>query len=293
MTQDRINVETVAKSFGQAAKTYDKAALLQHEVARRLCQRLDFMHISPQTIVDLGCGTGYIHSQLAQRFPKASLIGLDIAEGMLQQRAAQGSGSTLICGDAQSIPLQDNSVDLIFSNLMIHWCSDIDAVFREVTRILRPNGLLIYSSLGPDTLYELRSAFAKVDTETHVHSFRDMHDYGDLMMAGALSDPVTDMERIVVHYDQVNHLMRDLKQIGAHNLHPGRRKTLTGKQTFLQLSGHYETYRNAQQKLPATYEVIYGHAWGSEASPELINAAKEVNIPIETLKSMLKQGALT
>lgn len=289
--QDIYELHSVAKSFSKAADSYDKAAFLQREVAHRLCQRLDFMRITPNLILDLGCGTGAIHPELSQRYAHAKLIGLDVASGMLDyinQNEKHNKATNLLCADVCQIPLQENSVDLVFSSLMIHWCTDQSKVFQEIARVLRPDGLLIFSSLGPDTLWELRHAFAEADESAHVHVFKDMHDYGDMMQKMLFIDPVTDMEKITVQYNDVSELMRDLKKIGAHNQHPDRRKTLTGKQRFISAKKAYENYRNSQQKLPATYEVIYGHAWGSEMSSQFISAAGEINVPIDTLKKMLR-----
>lgn len=255
------------RAFDRAAPDYDAAAVLQREVGQRLLERLDLIRFTPQRILDAGCGTGLCLPGLRQRYPKASITALDIAEGMLRTaRGRQGLWQRLrkstgfVCGDVERLPLRDESVDLIFSNLTFQWCVDLPAMFAELRRVLRPGGLLLFTSFGPDTLHELRDSWAQVDDRPHVNVFPDMHHVGDWLLQTPFADPVTDVERITLTYDDVFAIMRDLKTIGAHNVLAGRARGLTGKSRIAALREAYETWRR-DGRLPVTYEVVFGHAW--------------------------------
>jgi len=250
----------IADQFNRAAASYTQAALLQEEVGSRLNERLDYINIHPRTILDLGCGTGKQLALLTARYPQAEIIGVDFAEKMLHQ-AAKKNKSSLICASAQHLPFADNSVDLIFSNLMFQWCDPLIFALQESYRVLREGGLLLFTSFGPDTLQELRYCWAQVDRFPHVNEFTDMHHVGDWLMQTNFNDPVMDMEYIILTYHDVMSLMRDLKNIGATNADPKRRKTLTGKNKLQMLAQHYQQFVTEEQRLPATYEVVYGHAW--------------------------------
>jgi malonyl-CoA O-methyltransferase len=277
-TADLIPLDrhAVRDSFARAAATYDDAAVLQREVADRLLERLDYIKMRPLRILDLGCGTGYLTRLLSQRYPSAQIIGLDLALPML--RAAQrhtrvrlpfGLGRRLSrCryanADAEALPLSDTSFDLVVSNLTLQWC-DPDRVFRECRRVLRPAGLFLFTTFGPDTLKELRAAWRAVDGRVHVHDFIDMHDLGDALVRARFADPVMDVEHLMLTYSRVAGLLRDLKAIGAHNAAAARRQTLTGKHEFAQFEQAYEGFRRPDGLLPASHEVIFGHAWIPES----------------------------
>lgn len=264
---DRMPDKRLARrSFEHAAAAYDDAAVLQREVAQRLLQRLDLMKIQPRRVLDLGCGTGHCITGLMQRYRRAEIVALDIALPMLAQARRRGRWlrkARCVCADAERLPFADGGFDLVFSNLMLQWCVDIEAVFRELQRVLRPGGLLLFTSFGPDTLAELRSSWAKVDGYSHVNAFLDMHDVGDALIRTRFSDPVMDIERLTVTYPDVWRLMRDLKQIGAHNVTVGRPRGLTGKSHMQRLVQAYEAFRS-EGVLPASYEIVNGHAWSTE-----------------------------
>ena len=257
-------------SFEHAADTYDAAAVLQREIADRLLSRLEVVRLKPRTILDVGCGTGYDLRQLARRYPRARILGLDIAETMAR-RARSKSGlwqrmtgrRLFACGDAERLPLASASVDMVISNLTLQWC-DPQVVFAEAGRVLRPGGLLMFTSFGPDTLRELREAWRMVDATPHVHGFIDMHDLGDMLIHAGFADPVMDMEQLTLTYVDVMGVMRDLKQIGAHNAAVSRARGLTGKMRFARFRAAYES-QTRDGRIPATYEVVYGHAWAPEA----------------------------
>jgi len=259
----------VRDAFDAAAPRYDEAAVLQAEVGRRLLERLDWMRCTPSRVLDLGCGTGLQTIELARRYPDAEVIALDLAHAMAKATGTRTAAerTRMVCGDAAALPLADGSVDLIFSSLAMQWCMNIDAVFSEIHRVLRPNGLLMFSTFGPDTLRELRSSWAAVDDHNHVNAFFDLHDLGDALDRTRFSDPVMDCERLTVTYPEAIDLMRDLKAIGAHNVTAGRPRGLTGRGALRAVTDAYETYRDADGRLPATYEVVYGQAWRTETDP--------------------------
>ncbi len=264
----------VRAAFNRSARNYDGVAVLQREVGDRLLERLDLIRLQPKTILDIGSGTGYISDALTRRYRKAQVISLDLADNMLRlARKRQGwfSRQRFVCGDAESLPLADGSVDMIVSNLTLQWCHDLDAVFAEFRRVLAPEGVVLFATLGPDTLKELRRAWQAVDGLSHVNAFIEMHDVGDAMLRARLADPVMDVEHLTMTYGSVLAIMRDLKTLGAHNVTQGRARGLTGKNHLAQMIKHYEQFRR-DGVLPVTYEVVYGNAWRAQLSEGTNNA---------------------
>ncbi len=253
-----LDKRRMRESFEHATDTYDAVAVLQREIADRLLARLEVVRLKPKVILDIGCGTGYDVRKLMQRYPRARVLGLDIVAAMAN-RARRNSGlwrrltgrCGFACGDAERLPLAPASVDMIVSNLALQWC-DPRTVFAEAKRVLRPGGLLMFTTFGPDTLRELRDAWRAADDAPHVHAFIDMHDIGDMLIHAGFADPVMDM--------------RDIKQLGAHNVALNRARGLTGKARFARFRAAYES-RARNGKIPATYEAVYGHAWVSETEP--------------------------
>lgn len=234
-----------------------------------MLERLDYIKLKPRSLLDAGSGTGWGGRQLAERYPDAQLISLDIAIGMLQAahgRAAWwqvlfgGKRQLPVCADVESLPLASGSLEMVWSNLALQWCNDLPATFVELQRVLKPEGLLMFSTFGPDTLRELRQSFRGVDDHSHLNRFADMHDIGDMLMQAGFAEPVMDMEYMTLTYDDVRGVLQDLKAIGAHNATAGRAQGLMGKKAFARLVENYEKLR-CDGKLPATYEVVYGHAW--------------------------------
>ena len=277
-----IDLARVRRSFGRSARAYDAAAVLQKRVRDELLERLDVVRLEPAVVLDLGAGTGHASLALKRRYRSSQVIALDLAEGMLREASRR---QTLlrrfrrVCGEASALPLRDGSVDLVFSNLMLQWCQDPDAVFGECRRVLKPGGLLTFTTFGPDTLVELRRAWAAADSRTHVNRFIDMHDLGDALVRSGLAEPVMDVERVTLTYAEVRDLMRDLKDIGAHNANAGRPRGLTGKGTLARMTAAYEALRK-DGRLPATYEVVYGQAWCPVAPPRRKGLPGEVVVPI-------------
>ncbi len=259
-----LDTASVRRAFGRAGGSYDAAAVLQADVRLNLLARLDFAALAPRVVLDAGTGTGHGARALKRRYPHARVIALDSAFGMLRAAGRQRGWLRrfdCVCADAAALPLQDASIDLIQSNLMLPWC-DPGAALAEFRRVLAPRGLLSFTSLGPDTLRELRTAWASVDAASHVHGFIDMHDLGDALVRAGFAAPVLDVERYTVTYAAGRQLMEDLKATGAHNAASGRPRGLTGRRKFAAMLSAYEQFRH-DGRLPATVEVVFGHAWGA------------------------------
>jgi malonyl-CoA O-methyltransferase len=283
-----LDASRVRRSFDRAAATYDAAAVLQAEVRESLLARLDWVALQPRVVLDAGAGTGHAARALQRRYPKATVIALDVAPRMLQAAGRQQSWLrpfARVCADAERLPFADGSVDLILSNLMLQWCNP-DAVFAEFRRVLAPHGLLSFTALGPDSLRELRSAWQNVDSYTHVNQFIDMHDVGDALVRGGFASPVLDVERYTLTYSDVRRVAADLKATGATNATRGRPKGLTGRRAFAALLAAYEGFRR-DGRLPATYEVVFGHAWTPEADPRR-GGADGCAVSLDEIKRQLR-----
>lgn len=259
----------VRRAFNRAANSYDNFAVLQHEVCGRMLERLGYIKQKPAFILDVGSGTGFGMRGLSLRYPGAHLIALDMAIEMLHvsrsklgwwRKLFDGGRHSYICADVEALPLAKDSVELMWSNLTLQWCNDLPATFSELHRVLKVDGLVMFSTFGPDTLKELRIAFHSVDGYRHMNRFTDMHDIGDMLKDAGFAAPVMDMELITLTYNDVKAIMQDLRSIGAHNATIGRGQGMMGKAAWLVLQENYERFRK-NGKLPATFEVIYGHAW--------------------------------
>ena len=274
MADDVIDKAAVRRSFEQAAATYDAHAVLQHEVCRRMLERLDYIKLQPVAILDAGSGTGNALPGLMARYPGVPLIALDLAHSMLargrgrlrwwQSLPAMRPPLHLVCADIERLPIKSESVTLVWSNLALQWVNDLPRTLAELHRVLAPGGLLMFSTFGPDTLKELRNAYEQTDGRTHVSRFVDMHDIGDMLVGARYADPVMDMEQLTLTYPDVRTLMRELKAIGARNATPGRPLALSAKSVLQSVERRYEPLRR-EGKLPATFEVVYGHAWKPQA----------------------------
>lgn len=290
--QITIDKKAVSRNFNRAADSYEHASFVPNEIGERLFERLEYIKINPLNILDLGSGTGTFSQKLLLKYPKANIFSADIADGMLNyaRDARNGDNSNILslCADAEKLPIKPYSIDLIFSNCCFHWCYDLISLFSECKRILKPGGLLLFSTFGPDTLMELRDSLAKLDPENqHVNIFLDMHDIGDILLHAGFEDPVMDMERLTLLYQNVAELHRDLKWSGE-NLSTTRfikiiencdenvredkyfstkntpeqnyyNRNLTTKQ----LSAEYAIYQKEDGLLPATFEIVFGHAFQS------------------------------
>lgn len=235
-----------------------------------MLERMQYIKIDPGRIIDAGCGVGHGAERLAKRYPGAQVLGLDFALPLLRV-GARGGDSLLrrvlkrtrvdyLCADFASTPLAAASVDLAWSNLALHCAGDPQPAFRELHRVLRVGGLLMFSCYGPDTLKELKTAFAARDAAAHVHGFIDMHDLGDMLSTCGFAAPVMDMELITLTYADVDALLADLRATGEQNVLAERRRGLTGKRVLGAMRAAYENLRR-DGRLPASFEIVYGHAW--------------------------------
>ncbi len=274
-----LDKQRIRKAFDKAAGSYDKAAVLQKEICSRLVEKLEVVNLSPHYILDAGSGTGEAVKPLQKRFKKADVVLLDVSERMLEKAAKQGAlfrKPLAVCGDIESLPFADNSFELVFSNLAMQWCNDVSAVLAEFKRVLKPGGLLVFTTFGPDTLKELRASWQKVDEAVHVNAFLDMHDIGDALLQNGYAEPVMEAELITVNYSEVGNLMQDLRDIGANVTANGHRRGLLTRNMLAQLERAYDVFRE-EGVLPATYEVIYGHAW----LPETVVSGTSVQVNFE------------
>ncbi len=277
-----IDLVQVRRLFARTARIAD-SNFLRREIAGRMRERLELVKIAPNAVLDAGCGEGDDLAEMRQAFPSSNLIAVDaswemLTAGQSRQTSIQTSmrrllgkwlpgrsgpsdrlDAKLVCGDFANLPLASNSVDLIWSNLALHWHPQPDRVFFEWRRVLNVNGLLMFSCFGPDTLKELRTAFSRTGKTAHILPFVDMHDFGDMLVHAGFSTPVMDMETITVTYADVDKLIMDVRAFGGNPL-ATRSKGLLGKGPWSQIRTELENTRSSG-KLPLTFEIIYGHAF--------------------------------
>ena len=281
----RLDRAALRAGFERAGAGYDEAAVPQAHVRAELLSRLELVNLDPKVIVDLGCGTGQGAKALKRRFRGASVIALDVAASMLKQAARHSSWLRPLLpvrADALRLPLTDGVVDLVFSSLLLHWVNDLDAVLAEVRRVLAPGGFFSFATLGPDTLRELRQAWSAADPGLRVNGFRDMHDVGEALSRAGFSEPVLDVERLTVTYDDVAALRHDLRATGAGNACAARPRGLTTPRSWQRMVAAYESLRSGGT-LPATCEVVYGAAWNGGSRPGAAVRQGETRIPVHAI----------
>jgi len=270
----------VRRHFARAAATYDDAAILQKEIGARLAERLDVVKLAPSAVLDAGCGTGDAQAELGARFPNARYVGLDVALPMVAAAKAKAGARrsalarifasfpggrranepAFICGDLAATPFATGRFGLVWSNLALQWIDDLPAALAEMHRVLAVDGLATFATFGPDTLKELRGAFAEVDRHVHVSRFVDMHDVGDMLVAAGFADPVMQMDMMTVTYADAAAMLRELKAIGATNAARARPRALMGRGRWQRALAMLDATRR-DGRIAATFEVIYGHAW--------------------------------
>jgi malonyl-CoA O-methyltransferase len=281
----QLDMRALRRAFDRASKTYAGAAVVQTELRTRLIERLDVVKLAPERVLDLGAASGQSTRLLKLRYPKAQVLGIDLSEAMLREARREQSlfkRFDRVAMDAQALALKDASVDLVFSNLMLAWCNHPDQVFREAGRVLKPNGLFMFTSLGPDTLREVRERFRQIDERTHVHRFIDMHDLGDALMRTGFLEPVMDTERLTVTFPSASALFREIKASGSVNVTHGRRAGLLGRKALQELQTGLES-RRTEAGLSVTLEVVYGHAWrGSPRAPR--GSVAEFAVPVSQIR---------
>ena len=258
-----LNTQDVRRRFDRAARGFDDVDFVHSVTRDGLFDRLEPVVIDANVVVDLGCATGKATTKLAKRFRGAKIIAVDLSQQMLERcRDKQGwfSKTSVIQASASALPLDDQSVDVVFANLLLPWVNDVAGVAAEIARVLRKDGLFVFATLGPDSLLELRDAWDDDAGHAHVNRFLDMHDVGDALVRSGLRDPVLDVDRLGVSYQSAQDLFRDLTATGARNSLQLRNSTLVGKQRFAAMRERLEGGANGRIKLDL--ELVYGHCWG-------------------------------
>ena len=260
-SQHTLNTHEVRRRFDRAARGFDEADFVHGVTRAGLFDRIEPVVIDASVVVDLGCATGSATALLAKRFRGATIVAVDLSRRMLEQcRGKQGwfSKTSVVQAAASALPFEDQSVDVIFANLLLPWVSDPADLAAEISRVLRKDGLFVFATLGPDSLVELRNAW--LDEDAHVNRFLDMHDVGDVLVRSGLRDPVLDVDRLNVSYKSAQDLFRDLTATGARNSLRMRNSSLVGKQRFAAMRERLEAALGGRIKL--NLELVYGHCWG-------------------------------
>lgn len=301
MSDPLFDTRQVRRAFSRASAGYDAAARLQHEVEARLLESLDYLddpalqRAPPQVVLDLGAGPGHASVAMQRRWPKATVLSLDLALPMLRQARRGGGwrqalGGLLgrapqpVCADGRALPLAEGSVDVLFSSLCIQWVADLPALFAGFRRVLKPDGLLLLSTFGPDTLFELREAFATADSAPHVSPFASIAQLGDALVHAGFRNPVLDRDDYATRYADLPALMRELRAIGATNALAARRHTLTGKARFAAAARAYEAHRGGDGTLPASWEVLTAMAWAPAPGAPIREGGMEVTtVPVSRI----------
>ncbi len=289
MNVPHLDPRVVAASFGAASRGYDAAAWLQSAARTELLSRLELLRAPPAAVLDLGAGTGLAARELKRCFRRATVTAADIAAPMLEvARRHSRFWRPLRCvqADARSLPFAAASFDLVFSNLMLQWLAPPDAALAEMRRVLKPGGLLLLSSFGPETLRELRLAWEAGDGGVHVNEFVDVHDLGSALARNGFTEPVLDVDRHVHHYADAHVLMRELKALGAHNVDARRTRGLTGRGAFGRMNAAYEAMR-VSAGLPATWQLVYATAWSAPSQAGYRAMPGETHVDIEELRAKL------
>jgi malonyl-CoA O-methyltransferase len=274
---DALPEKRAARRAFDRARDFDAACFIHDEARARLLERLELVRLDPKVIVDLGCATARGANALAARYPTARAFAIDSSAGMLRLAAANAAGTVAVLGgDAERLPLGSNCADLVFANLVLPWCRP-ERVFAETARVLTEGGVVLFATFGPDSLQEVRAAFAAVDQPIHVHAAFDMHDIGDLALAAGLAEPVLDVDRLTVTYADVPALVRDLRAMGGVNVAGGRRRGLTGPARWRRFEAGLSS---AQGRFAVTVELILGQAWGR--GPR--SGRGEVTVPIDRIR---------
>lgn len=249
-------------------------------IANRLLERLQLFRLNPSIILDMGAEKGLTTRQLKKIYKKAFVLGLEYSDHLIKQSQSglPWQRPKMVRAGSVDLPLASHSVDLIFSNLSLLSATDLQRVLKECHRVLKPEGLFLFTTVGPDTLKELRASFATIDNKPHVHHFIDMHDIGDLLVTAGFSDPVMDVELLTLHYASVKQLCVELRELGAVNCAEARSRGLLTPSLFQQVCQQYESFKTEHHKLPATIELIYGHAFGRQL------ASKEFSVPLHSIK---------
>ena len=262
------------KVFNRAASSYEDYCVLQDKISDNLFDRLELINIDPKKLVDLGCGTGKNGIKLNKKYKSGRLVNYDLSDNMLylakdkfsglfSQLTRRSSSVSYVCGDIEQLPFREDSFDLVWTSSALQWCNSLPGTFDEIKRVLKPNGLFIFSTFGPRTLYELKEVNERISGVSKANQFIDMHNIGDLLVSSGFSDPVLDVENFTLTYPSTEKLLLDIGKIGASSGNVNRGKGLRGRGFMESIKKEYELFKH-DGIYPATYEVIYGHAWNIE-----------------------------
>jgi malonyl-CoA O-methyltransferase len=271
----------------RASRAAAGPGVLEARVGEEMLARLALLAFTPATVLDLGTGLGHGAQALKRRWPRATVAALDASAGMLARARARSGwlrGFHRLQGEALALPVRSGALDLVWSCLLLPQVTDLDAALAEVRRVLAPRGYFTFATLGPDTLRELRAALGEAESARRVHRFPDMHDVGDALARAGFAEPVMDVERLTFTYGAIEGLYADLRAGGATNALAARPRGLLGRRRHAALAAAYEAFRNAEGRLPATVEVVYGQAWGPGVTPPKRSRRTETVIPIESLR---------
>jgi malonyl-CoA O-methyltransferase len=283
--------QQITEAFNRVASQYDKVALLQQEVGSRLVERLDLLRLQPKLILDAGAGTGHCSRLLEKRYRQSTVFSIDMAQSMLvhaKKKASWRTKQRFICAQGEQLPFATRSMHAILSNLMLYWCMDAELVLLEMKRILKTDGCLFFTTFGPDTFHELRACLQDINLPGSLQPFLDMHDLGDLLLKIGFTNPVMDMEKITLTYSEFNHFLSDMVAWGEYDLFLHKAFKASKDYYITALNTAYERYRNEQNKLPVTFEIVYGHAFGA---PSTVKASgMETIIPLSMLKKDISKS---
>ncbi len=268
-----LNHKHIRRRFERAASTFDESDFVHAATRDGLLRRLEPLLVDAKTVIDLGAGTGAASKALGKRFKGARLISIDIAHGMLlktRRKKSWLSKASFAQANAAALPFPNESVDVIFSNMLLPWVDDPAAVFSEVARVLRKGGVFAFATLGPDSLQEIRRAWAKIDDNAHVNKFLDMHDLGDGLVNSGLRDPVLDVDRLSVTYSDSDKLFADLTAVGARNVLQQRVRGLTGRHHYAAMIAALEDAA-VGDGITLELELVFGHCWGAGPKMDPLN----------------------
>lgn len=295
-------VATVRQQFDARAARFGAHDALVREISRRMIERFDLIRFEPERMADIGCGAGGSRAALRERFPRAQWIGIDLSAAMLAHgRAGQGAAAMLrrwfgrdsaawVCADAGALPLAAASVDLVFSNLMAHWHPLPHTLFPEWKRVLRPDGLLMFSTFGPDTLKELRAAVAQSLPAAVPMPFVDMHDFGDMLVAAGFATPVMDVELLRLTYASPQELLREVRALGG-NARVDRARALPATAQARALFAALDAQRGSDGRIAVTFEIAYGHAWRPGAELRRAKEPAQSAVPLAQLRAELRESS--
>ena len=266
----------ILKSFDAKSSSYDEYSFVQKEVSERMIKRLKFLKSKPLNILDIGCGTGYLSNLISQHLPNSNIVCMDFSYEMVSQCKNKNIKLEPLVADAEYMPFKTSIFDLVISSFTLHWCQQIDKIFSDIFRILKNNGNFMFTTVGPDTLKELRDAYKLIDNYEHINTFDDMHTYGDILLSSGFHDPVMDVERLIIEYKNFNEVLQSLRKTGASTVIYNQSK-FTAKKSLKNLESYYKK-NNKNGLFPVTYEMIYGVAWKRSTQNPINN---EVVIPIK------------